>query len=110
MLIPNFLRYKHWNPCWVYIIPILTPLVKYFHLDIINLAKQHNNISIVNEMKNINKRLKKNITWNKIKTLQKYKKEIKNMILIWTTKMLKCMANTSFYKPKFETIDLMTNC
>jgi hypothetical protein len=23
---------------------------------------------------------------------------------------LKCMANASFYRPKFETIDLMTNC
>jgi len=22
----------------------------------------------------------------------------------------KCMANASFYRPKFETIDLMTNC
>jgi hypothetical protein len=26
------------------------------------------------------------------------------------TKMSKCMANASFYRPKFETIDLMTNC
>jgi len=23
---------------------------------------------------------------------------------------LKCMENASFYRPKFETIDLMTNC
>jgi hypothetical protein len=41
MLIANLLGYKHWSPCWVYIIHILTPLVKPFHLDIINLAK-HN--------------------------------------------------------------------
>jgi hypothetical protein len=41
MLIANFIGYKHWSPYWVYIIPILTPLVKPFHLDIINLAK-HN--------------------------------------------------------------------
>jgi len=26
------------------------------------------------------------------------------------TKMPKCMANASFYRPKFGTIDLMTNC
>ena len=32
------------------------------------------------------------------------------MILIWTTKIPKCMANASFYKPKFGTIDFMTNC
>jgi hypothetical protein len=41
MLIANFIGYKHWSPYWVYIIHILTPLVKHFHLDIINLAK-HN--------------------------------------------------------------------
>jgi len=41
MLIANFVGYKHWSPCWVYIIPILTPLVKSFHVNIINLAK-HN--------------------------------------------------------------------
>jgi len=26
------------------------------------------------------------------------------------TNMLKCMANASFYRPKFGTIDLKTNC
>jgi len=26
------------------------------------------------------------------------------------TKMPKCMENASFYRPKFRTIDLMTNC
>jgi hypothetical protein len=41
MLIANFLWYKHWSPCWVYIILILTPLVKPLHLDIIKLAR-HN--------------------------------------------------------------------
>jgi len=41
MLITNFLRYKHWSPCWGYIIAILTPFVKSFHLGILNLAK-HN--------------------------------------------------------------------
>jgi len=39
MLITNFLGYKLWSPCWVYIIPILTPFVKPFQIDIINLAK-----------------------------------------------------------------------
>ena len=41
MLITNFIGYKHRSPYRVYIIHILTPLVKHFHLDIINLAK-HN--------------------------------------------------------------------
>jgi hypothetical protein len=41
MLIANFLIYKYWSPCWVYNIPILTPLEKPFHLDIINLAKNY---------------------------------------------------------------------
>jgi hypothetical protein len=39
MLITNFFGYKHWSQCWVYITPILTPLVKPFHIDTINLAK-----------------------------------------------------------------------
>ena len=39
MLITNFLGYKYWNLCWVYIILIITPLVKRFHFDIINLAR-----------------------------------------------------------------------
>jgi hypothetical protein len=38
MLITNFLGYKHWSAYWVYIIHILTSLVKPFHL---NLAR-HN--------------------------------------------------------------------
>jgi hypothetical protein len=38
MLIASCLGYKHWSPYWVYIILILTPLVKPFHLNMINLA------------------------------------------------------------------------
>ena len=45
----------------------------------------------------------------KLKHYKNIKREIKSMILIWTTKMPKFMANTSFYRPKFESIDLMTN-
>ena len=41
MLIASCLGYKHWSPYWVYIILILTPLMKPFHLDIMNLAR-HN--------------------------------------------------------------------
>ena len=41
MLRINFIGYKHWSPYWVYIILILTPLVKPFHLHIINLAKHY---------------------------------------------------------------------
>jgi len=41
MLIANYLGFKHWSPCWVYIILILTLLVKPCHLDIINLVR-HN--------------------------------------------------------------------
>ena len=45
----------------------------------------------------------------KLKHYKNIKREIKSMILIWTTNMAKCMANASFYRPKFETNDLMTN-
>jgi len=41
MLIANFFRCKQWSPYWVYIIHILTPLVKPFHLDILNIAKHY---------------------------------------------------------------------
>ena len=41
MLISNFLKYKHLSPYWVYTVLILTPLVKPFYLDNINLAR-HN--------------------------------------------------------------------
>jgi len=70
--------------------------------------------------RNINK-LDKNIVMMKIinKILMRAKlKHYKNIKrereqehdLDWKTKMPKCMANTSFYRPKFGTIDLMTNC
>jgi len=39
MLIASCLGYNHWSLHWVYIILILTLLVKPFHLDLINLAK-----------------------------------------------------------------------
>ena len=46
----------------------------------------------------------------KLKNYKNIKREIKSMSLIWTTKPPKCMANASFYRPKFGIIDLMTNC
>ena len=46
----------------------------------------------------------------KLKHYKNIKIKIKSMILIWTTKMPKCIANTSFYRQKFRTIDLMNNC
>ena len=55
-------------------------------------------------MKNINKIL--------IETKLKHSKNIKREQehdLDLKTK-IKCMTNTSFYRPKFRTIDLMTNC
>jgi hypothetical protein len=55
-------------------------------------------------MKSISKRLNKqnlNIT--------KYKERARTWS--WSeTKMPKSMANASFYRPKFGTIDLLTNC
>ena len=41
MLVASCLGYKCWSPYWAYIILILTPLVKPFHLIKMNLAK-HN--------------------------------------------------------------------
>ena len=43
----------------------------------ININKQHKNISIVYEIKNINKRLRKILHEIKLKTLQKYKERNK---------------------------------
>ena len=74
MLITNFLGYKHWSPYWVYIIPILIPLVKPFHLDIINLAKhnkedKHKWTTSKHKYSKGNEKhkqeIKENITWNK---------------------------------------------
>jgi hypothetical protein len=67
-----------------------------------NINKLDKNIVI---MKSMNKRLMK----AKLKHYKNTKKESKNMILIFHTKMFKCMANASFYRLKFITIDLMTN-
>jgi len=42
--------------------------------------------------------------------LQKYKEREKEHDLDLKTKMPKCMAIAFFYRPKFRTIDLITNC
>ena len=55
MLIANFLGYKYWSPYLVYIILILTLLVKPFYLDIINLAKHNEEEKHKKQDKNINK-------------------------------------------------------
>jgi uncharacterized protein YerC len=47
-----------------------------------NINKQHKNISIVNEMKSINKRLRKIKYEVKLKHYKNIKKEIKSMIFI----------------------------
>jgi hypothetical protein len=56
-------------------------------------------------MKSIKKRLIK----TKLKHY-KYKKREQEHDLDLKTKMPKCMTNAVFYRQKFETIDLMTNC
>ena len=42
--------------------------------------------------------------------LKHYKERKQEHDLDMKIKMLKCMANASFYRSKFRTIDLMTNC
>ena len=54
-------------------------------------------------MKSINKRLILTKLKQNIKRDQEHDLDLK-------TKMPKYMANASFYRPKFGTIDLMTNC
>jgi hypothetical protein len=54
-------------------------------------------------MKSINKRLILKKLKQNIKRDQEHDLDLK-------TKMPKYMANASFYRPKFGTIDLMTNC
>jgi hypothetical protein len=54
-------------------------------------------------MKSINKRLIK-------AKLKHYKEREQEHDLDLKTKMPKWMVNTSFYRPKFGTIDLLTNC
>ena len=46
----------------------------------------------------------------KLKHYKKNKERKQEYDLDMKTKMPKCMANASFYRPKFGTIDLMTNC
>ena len=59
-------------------------------------------------MKSINKILMK----AKLKNYKKYiyKEREQEQVLDLNNQAPKCMANASFYRPKFETIDLMTNC
>ena len=45
----------------------------------------------------------------KLKNYKKYKERNKEQVLDLNNQTPKCMANTSFYRPKFKTIDLMTN-
>ena len=42
--------------------------------------------------------------------ITKYKETEQDQDLDLKIKMPKCMAHTFFYRPKFRTIDLMTNC
>jgi hypothetical protein len=68
-----------------------------------NINKLDKNIVMI---KSINKRLMK----AKLKHYKNKKKERKKEYdLDLKTKMFKCMTNASFYRLKFETIDLMTN-
>ena len=46
----------------------------------------------------------------KLKKYKKYKEREQEQVLELNNQASKCMANASFYRPKFETIDLMTNC
>jgi len=57
-----------------------------------------------------NEKHKQEININKTSALQQYKERKQEHDLDLQTKMPKCMANAFFYRPKFGTIDLMTNC
>ena len=57
-------------------------------------------------MKSINKILMK----AELKNYKKYKEREQEQVLDLKNQASKCMANASFYRPKFETIDLRTNC
>ena len=46
----------------------------------------------------------------KLKNYKKYKEREQEQVLDLTNQAPKCLANTSFYRPKFGTIDLMANC
>ena len=58
-------------------------------------------------MKCINKRLMK-AKLKHCKNIKREREQEHDFDL--KTKMSKCMANVSFYRPKLRTIDLMTNC
>ena len=57
-------------------------------------------------MKSINKKLMK----AKLKNYKKYKEREQEQVLDLNNQTPKCMENASFYRPKFGTIGLMTNC
>ena len=57
-------------------------------------------------MKSINKKLMK----EKLENYKKYTERNKEHELDLNNQAPKYMANASFYRSKFETIDLMTNC
>jgi len=57
-----------------------------------------------------NENHKQEININKTLALQQYKEREQKHDLDMKIKMPKCMENAFFYRPKFETIDLMTNC
>ena len=57
-------------------------------------------------MKSINMILMK----AKLKNYKNYKEREQEQVLDLNNRAPKCMANPSFYRPKFDTIDLMTNC
>ena len=46
----------------------------------------------------------------KLKNYKKYKEREQEQVLDLNHQVSKYMANISFYRPKFETINLMTNC
>ena len=62
-------------------------------------------------MKSINKILMKAKLKNyKYIYIYIYKKREQEKVLDLNNQAPKCMENAYFYRPKFETIDLMTNC
>jgi hypothetical protein len=67
-----------------------------------NINKLDKNIVM---MKSINKRLMR----SKLKHYKNIKREQEHDLDL-KTKIPKCMTNASFYRQKFRTIDLMTNC
>ena len=46
----------------------------------------------------------------KLKNYKKYNEREQEQVLNLNNQAPKCIANASFYRPKFETINLMTNC